>query len=93
MNMYSLVVRAMPGKMPDVRTQLLSVPGVQLHQEHEGRLIVTVEDVPGFRTSEALTLIQSFEGIVSTTLAYEYCDDEPENLSQKTSNTIENQSV
>ncbi|WP_410498600.1 chaperone NapD [Chitinibacter sp. S2-10] len=76
MNMYSLVVRALPGKMDRVKEQLLTIPGVELHQEHEGRLIVTVEDVPGYRTSEALTAIQSFEGIVSTTLAYEYCDDE-----------------
>ncbi|WP_157669829.1 chaperone NapD [Chitinibacter sp. FCG-7] len=76
MNMYSLVVRALPDKMALVRQQLLTVPGLELHQEHEGRLIVTVEDVPGYRTSEALTAIQSFDGIISTTLAYEYCDDE-----------------
>jgi periplasmic nitrate reductase NapD len=76
MNMYSLVVRALPGQMDPVKTQLLTIPGLELHQEHEGRLIVTVEDVPGYRTSDALATIQGFDGIMSTTLAYEYCDDE-----------------
>ena len=77
MNVYSLVVRAIPEKMTHVRALLLTIPGVEIHQEHEGRLIVTVEDVPGYRTSDALAVIQGFDGIMSTTLAYEFCDDEP----------------
>lgn len=76
MNMYSLVVRALPEHIDQVKVQLLAIPGLELHQEHEGRLIVTVEDVPGYRTSDALATIQGFAGIMSTTLAYEYCDDE-----------------
>ena len=76
MNVYSLVIRPLPAQMSEVKSRLLTVPGVEIHQEHEGRLIVTVEDVPGYRCSEALTAIQSFSGVMSTTLVYEFCDDE-----------------
>ncbi|XZG69655.1 chaperone NapD [Chitinibacteraceae bacterium HSL-7] len=78
MNIYSLVIRAKPEQIPRVRADILTIAGTEIHQEFEGRLIVTVEDVPGIRTSDALTAIQQIEGILSATLVYEYCDDTTE---------------
>ncbi|QLI82159.1 chaperone NapD [Chitinibacter fontanus] len=76
MNIYSLVVRVAAERVDEVKASLITIPGLEVHQEHEGRIIVTVEDVAGYRTSDALVEIQCLDGIISTTLAYEYCDDE-----------------
>lgn len=76
MNIFSLVIRAVPGYLDDVRTAVLAVPGVELHMEHEGKLIITIEDVPGLRSSDLLKQIQDIPHVSSATLAYEYCDDE-----------------
>jgi nitrate reductase NapD len=78
MNIYSLVVRALPEHLPAVKIEILAIPGAQLHQEHDGRLIITVEDVPGYRTSDALAAVQAIDHVISTTLAYEFNDDEPQ---------------
>lgn len=76
MNIFSLVIRAVPGFLENVKTALLLVPGVELHIEHEGKLIITIEDVPGLRGSDLLKQIQDIPRVASATLAYEYCDDE-----------------
>ena len=76
MNIFSLVIRAVPGFLEEVKTALLAVPGVELHIEHEGKLIITIEDVPGLRSSDLLKQIQDIPRVASATLAYEYCDDE-----------------
>ncbi|MGL4995284.1 MAG: chaperone NapD [Deefgea sp.] len=76
MNIFSLVIRAVPGFLEDVKSNLLAIPGVELHIEHEGKLIITIEDVPGLRGSELLKQIQEIPQVASATLAYEYCDDD-----------------
>ncbi len=84
MNIFSLVIRAVPNHLAEVKTAVLAVQGVELHLEHEGRLIITIEDVAGIRSSELLTQIQNISHIASVTLAYEYCDEE-----MPSSNTLE----
>ncbi|MGL4604369.1 MAG: chaperone NapD [Iodobacter sp.] len=76
MNIFSLVIRAVPGHLEEVKTAVLAVQGVEIHLEHEGRLVITVEDVPGVRSSELLKQIQDIRNVASATLAYEYCDEE-----------------
>ncbi len=76
MNIFSLVIRAVPDHLAEVKVAVLAVQGVELHLEHEGRLIITIEDVAGIRSSELLTQIQNISHIASVTLAYEYCDEE-----------------
>ncbi|WP_164521457.1 chaperone NapD [Iodobacter ciconiae] len=76
MNIFSLVIRAVPDHLENVRAAVLLVQGVELHLEHEGRLIITVEDVPGVRSSDLLKQIQDIPHVASATLAYEYCDEE-----------------
>jgi nitrate reductase NapD len=75
MNIFSLVIRAVPDRLDEVRASVLAVPGVELHLEHEGRLIVTIEDVEGIRSSDLLKQVQDIPYIASATLAYEYCDE------------------
>ncbi|MDW5416615.1 chaperone NapD [Iodobacter sp. CM08] len=76
MNIFSLVIRAVPGRLEEVKTAVLSVQGVELHLEHEGRMIITIEDVVDVRSSDLLKQIQEIPYIASATLAYEYCDEE-----------------
>ncbi|MBM9888918.1 MULTISPECIES: chaperone NapD [Deefgea] len=76
MNIYSLVIRAVPGHYDEVRAAILAQPGVEIHIEHEGKIIATVEDVPGLRGSDVLKNIQEISHVASATLAYEYSDDE-----------------
>lgn len=76
MNIYSLVIRAVPGSYNEVREAILAQPGVEIHIEHEGKMIATVEDVPGLRCSDVLKQIQEIPKVASATLAYEYCDDD-----------------
>jgi len=76
MNIYSLVIRAVPGHYDEVRASILAQSGVELHIEHEGKMIVTVEDVPSLRGSDVLKNIQEIPHLASATLAYEYSDDE-----------------
>lgn len=76
MNIFSMVIRAVPGYQDEVRAAVLAVPGVELHIEHEGKMVVTIEDVAGLRGSDLLKQIQEIPRVASATLAYEYCDDE-----------------
>ena len=76
MNIFSLVIRAVPGQLDTVKAAVAAVPGVEIHVEHEGKLIITVEDVPGVLCTEMLTRIQNIPNVASATLAYEYCDEE-----------------
>lgn len=91
MNIYSLVIRAIPGCYEEVRAAILAQPGLEIHIEHEGKIIATVEDVPGLRCSDVLKQIQEIPHVASATLAYEYCDDEA--LSPNTLATPEQKSV
>ncbi|WP_293937372.1 chaperone NapD [Iodobacter sp.] len=88
MNIFSLVIRAVPGRLEEVKAAVLAVQGVELHLEHEGRLVITIEDVPGVRSSDLLKQIQDIPHVASATLAYEYCDEEmppPPSLKSKKS--------
>lgn len=76
MNIAGLVIRARPDLADPVRERLARIPGVEVHGEAvQGRLVVTVEDVPGRSTADTLIEVHQTEGVVAATLAYEYCDD------------------
>jgi nitrate reductase NapD len=76
MNIASLVVRTRPDHVDPVRERLERIPGVEIHGEPvQGRLVVTVEDVPGRSTADTLIEVHQTEGVVAATLAYAYCDD------------------
>ena len=75
MNIFSLIVRPQTDQLSAVKAALLALPGTEIHAEHEGRLIVVVEDIDGVRPTDTLTAIQLLPGVMSATLAYEYSDD------------------
>lgn len=77
MNVASLVIRVLPAKMAALREALGAIPGTEIHAETgDGRMIVTVEDMPDQRVSEALARIQQLEAVICITLAYEHSETE-----------------
>ncbi len=80
MRIVGLVIRAKPEHLDSVSRALTALPGVEIHgrDDDAGKLVVTVEDVPGAATTETLTQVQLVEHLICLTLAYEYSDHEPE---------------
>lgn len=83
MNIFSLIVRPLPDQLQTVKAALLALPGTEIHIEHEGRLIVVVEDVEGVSPSDTLATIQNLSGVMSATLAYEYSDENVATVSEQ----------
>lgn len=77
MRIAGLVIRAKPEHLDLVSAALTALPGVEIHarQDSDGKLVVTVEDQPGYSTTDTLTQLQLLDHLVCVTLAYEYSDD------------------
>ena len=76
MNIVSLVLRVRPETRPEAETALHALPGVECHHmSDDGRLVVTVEDLPGAAMSETLIAIHRVPQVLAATLAYEHTDD------------------
>lgn len=75
MSLASLVVRIHPHRRLAAEAALTAFPGVECHgMSEEGRLIVTVEDVPGAAMSDTLIAIHRIPDVLATTLAFEAND-------------------
>lgn len=78
MQICSLVVHVKPQLLDGVQADLQAMPGVEVHSvSSEGKLVITVEDVPGGAlVLDTLTAIGNVAGVLSTVLVYHYGDDE-----------------
>ena len=75
MNIASLVLRIRPETRGEAEAELRALPGVECHHmSDDGRLVVTVEDVPGAVMSETLIAIHRVPLVLAATLAYEHTD-------------------
>jgi len=75
MNICSLVVHARPERVPAVAAQLGRLPGVEIHGQGEGRLVVTVEDTAQTLAADTLAAVNGVDGVISTALIYHYGGD------------------
>ncbi len=76
MNISSLILRARPESLPEVRNQLAALPGVEVHADHnDGRLVVTVEDTGASSAADTMLAVHTASGVISTTLVYQYTDE------------------
>lgn len=77
MKIASLVLRVAPENIHALTATLLGIPGTEVHGacHEEGRLIVTVEDGPGYSTADSLLAVSTAPHVMAATLAYEYTDD------------------
>ena len=73
-NICGLVVRSKDSRVDEVRDSLSALPGVEIHAEETGRMVVTVEnDDPG-TVYDTVQHIPFIDGVVSTSLVYQYSD-------------------
>jgi nitrate reductase NapD len=72
MNICGLVVHARPEQAPVVAGRLAALPGVDVHGEADGRLVVTVEDAGEVPAADTLAAIGGVTGVLSTVLIYHY---------------------
>ena len=76
MSIASLVLRIRPETRPQAEAALLAFPGVECHHmSDDGKLIVTVEDVPGAAMSDTLIAVHRVPQVLAATLAYEHTDN------------------
>ena len=84
MKLASLLLSVRPDRCGALRGELAAIPGVLVHDELAGsKLVVTVEDGPGYELVDSLLAAQSLPGVVCATLTYEYCDDEFASLEKR----------
>ena len=78
MNISGIVVRTRPESSRDVAGRLAQFPGVALHaMSDDGKLVITLEDtLEGGPLTETVLSVETMDGVLSTSLAYHYCDDD-----------------
>lgn len=75
MNIAGVVVHARPEKLAGVETQLLTLPGVEVHATtDDGRMVVTVEDEAP-RLADTVMGLQDVDGVLSTSLIYHHFEE------------------
>lgn len=75
-NVCGVLVRAQPGFSEAVRAGLEAEPGVEVHVvTDDGRIVVTVEQETRAQTGATLTALQHLDHVLSTSLVYQYFDD------------------
>ncbi len=75
-NICGMVVRAGDNRIKGVRSSLLAMPGVEVHAEETGRMVVTVEDESSQQLADNVNTIQCLDGVVSASLVYQYSDQQ-----------------
>ncbi|HEY5761589.1 MAG TPA: chaperone NapD [Rhodocyclaceae bacterium] len=77
MNISSVVLRAQPARIPEIRDEIARRPGHEIHGEHEaGRLALTIEDSDTRSAADAYVALHDIPGVIAVSLIYQYSDDE-----------------
>ena len=77
-NICGVLVHARQQEAEKVREQLCALPGTEVHAvSDDGRLVVTVEDRGKYRCVDTITEFNDVEGVISTSLIYQYTDHDP----------------
>lgn len=78
MHIAGVLVQSMPAQRPALTTRLAAVPGLEIHHsEADGRLVVTIEGASRIDVANALTALQTLDGVLAASLVYETSDLEP----------------
>lgn len=83
LNVCGVLVHAQPEYSDVVRAGLEEQPGVEVHAvSDDGRIIVTVEKETQRQTGDTLTQFQHIDHVLSTSLVYQYFDDDHQEAQQ-----------
>ena len=77
MNICGCVVETRAQDASAVAQRVLDLPGVGLHANEGGKLVVTVEDTPETMAADTLSALAQVPGVLNTSLIYHYGGDEP----------------
>jgi periplasmic nitrate reductase NapD len=76
MNISSVVLRARPADLVQVRSALAALPGVEVHAATgEGRVVITVEDAATANAADTFVRLHEIRGVMSVAMVYHYSDD------------------
>ena len=76
MTICSLVIQARPEQIETVNHSLNHIDGVEIHTQNEhGKLAITIDHPSREYCSKAMTDITRIEGVMSTSLIFEYQED------------------
>lgn len=76
MTICSLVIQTHPEKIEAVNTSLNSIDGVEIHTQNKyGKLAITIDHPSREHCSKAMTDITHIDGVMSTSLIFEYQED------------------
>ena len=77
-NICGVLVRVRPDRVEAAANSLNAIPGVEVHRVLErGQLVVTVEDTPDLRATDALIRLHNVDGVLAASLVYHRIDSEP----------------
>jgi periplasmic nitrate reductase NapD len=80
MSICSLVVRARPENLTAVSDTLANMEGVEIHASSEaGKLVVTIDHPEREVCSRTMMEMQNIPGVLSSSLIYEYFEENPHN--------------
>ncbi|MGG7568544.1 chaperone NapD [Rhodovulum sp. DZ06] len=76
MNICGCLVHVAPAHLTAARPAIAAMEGVEIHAASgDGRLVVTVEDIPGRFASETIMAIHQIPGVLSLTLNTHHFED------------------
>ncbi|MDR1611324.1 MAG: chaperone NapD [Planctomycetota bacterium] len=76
MKIVSLVLKFPSRHAPEVKKSVEATPGARVAIDSgDGRMIVLVEDGPGYAVSDSILKVHQIPQVMSATLAYEYSDE------------------
>lgn len=75
LHIASLVVHALPQRLPDVRAAILAVAGSEIHGASDtGKLVVTLEAPSTDDMMARISEIQRCDGVLASALVYQHAD-------------------
>ncbi|MDR2689604.1 MAG: chaperone NapD [Azoarcus sp.] len=76
MKIVSLVLKFRPCHAAEIAAAVARVPGAQVVADSgDGRMIVLLEDGPGYAVSDSILQVHQVAHVMSVTLSYEYSDE------------------
>ena len=79
MTICSLVIYARINSTPDIKSAITEMEGAQVHAvTDEGKMIVVLDHKDRTQCSKMIMDISNINGVISTSLAYEYHEEQSE---------------
>ncbi|WP_454673661.1 chaperone NapD [Achromobacter pestifer] len=75
LHITSMVVHALPQRLPDVRAAILAIVGSEIHGASDtGKLVVTLEAPSTDDMMARISEIQRLDGVLASALVYQHAD-------------------